>query len=166
MMFYNLIDISEESNLYKRSLFSLLNEFFGVKVKLYIYILKRLGYTNLKPLKLKDLNNKEKKKVDRILVDFETQIGPFAKRLYTQHREKLNSIPRRKSIRFMYGLPCNGQRTRTNAKTSKLRRPSYAKMSKKLRYILRDQLRRVQEEKRKFYKKRRRVHLRHYGFVL
>jgi len=96
------------------------NWFYGVGFYKFKYLAKILGLTSIKKSNLKLLKRKKfiysafKEDIFSKFV-----IGNSLLRKNRFYRESLNETECLRSIRFLKGLPCNGQRTQTNCRTSK-----------------------------------------------
>ena len=68
--------------------------------------------------RVKDLKKKKKKKLNDI-ISSKYRVEGDLKRLVTNNIKRLKDINSYKGLRHKAGLPANGQRTRTNARTRK-----------------------------------------------
>ena len=68
--------------------------------------------------RVKDLTEAEAQKINDLIGEHHTVEGDL-KRLVTNNIKRLNDINSYKGVRHKAGLPVNGQRTRTNARTRK-----------------------------------------------
>ena len=78
---------------------------------------KKLGFSS--NLKVKDLSKEQITKLIKLLEASNKIIGNDLKKLRLLKTKKLLSIKSYKGLRRKYGLPLRGQRTHTNAKTSR-----------------------------------------------
>jgi small subunit ribosomal protein S13 len=69
-------------------------------------------------IKAKDLSSEDWTKVSNIIkIKYKFLLDNEVKKNIHDNIQKLKNIKSYKGIRHLYGLPVNGQRTRTNAKT-------------------------------------------------
>lgn len=105
-----------------RSLIYVLNKIFGVGVYTAQKLVPKLG---LAPFhlnkKLSQLPPSFKEKLSELLEDIELNFGSFYKKEVVDQLASLNEIKNLRSFKYLNGLPIRGQRTKTNARTSKRR---------------------------------------------
>jgi len=78
-----------------------------------------LAAAKIKPTtRVKDLTEAEEQQLERVIANKYTVEGDL-KRLVTNNIKRLKDINSYKGLRHKAGLPVNGQRTRTNARTRK-----------------------------------------------
>ena len=68
--------------------------------------------------RVKDLTEAEEQKINDI-ISIKYQVEGDLRRLVTNNIKRINDINSNKGVRHKAGLPVNGQRTRTNARTRK-----------------------------------------------
>lgn len=93
-----------------------LKKFYGLNHKLIFKIFNFLGLNNTiktKELTKKKINSLKEYIIKNILIEEQ-----FKQQLYNNNKKQLY-IKLIKSLRKLKGLPVNGQRTKTNAKTTK-----------------------------------------------
>jgi small subunit ribosomal protein S13 len=103
-----------------KSIFFALTHVFGIGKPNSIFICKKLGFS--KNLKVKNLSKEQiQKLVSTIELSNLTLIGDL-KKFKALKIKNLLSIKSYKGLRLKQGLPVRGQRTHTNARTSRKRR--------------------------------------------
>jgi small subunit ribosomal protein S13 len=105
-----------------RSLYFILQKVFGVGLYRASKLISLLG---LPPLhlnkKLIDLPAVFRRKIYNVITQGPFLMGDAYKKDFQEKIEDLNNIKNLRTFNFMNGLPVRGQRTKTNARTSKLR---------------------------------------------
>jgi ribosomal protein S13 len=91
---------------------------FGIGIRHIKLIYKNIGL-NLENLKYKNIKTKQIKYIYKNENRF--IFGENLKNLKNSERTFINEVNNLKAVRFKLGLPCNGQRTQTNARTCKRR---------------------------------------------
>lgn len=104
---------------------------FGINFKRLKLIYKTIGL-NLTNLKYKNIKIKQIKYIYKNENRF--FFGENLKNLKKTERKFLNEINCLKSVRFKLGLPCNGQRTQTNARTCKNRQVEPKLLQRSVRF--------------------------------
>jgi ribosomal protein S13 len=126
-----------------------LKKIYGLNLLCIFRIGKILGIQKEKIWKYKFGNPKVLLRIRKLLYK-KFFIGARLKKILSLRRNFLRKFRIRRSIFFDYGLPVHGQRTKTNAKTSKSRGLNLINLKKK-KNILRFEQRNVKQKKK--YKK-------------
>lgn len=107
-----------ESELAKnKSVLFALKKIFGVGFKTSNIIIKKMGLSL--NFKIKHLSKDQTLKLISLLENSSLKLGNDLKKLKMINKKNLLSIKSYRGIRAYKGLPVRGQRTHTNAKTSK-----------------------------------------------
>jgi small subunit ribosomal protein S13 len=93
---------------------------FGLGIKKSKKIIKKLGFSH--NICLKDLSKLQLFNLMKIINCLIYNLGDNLKKLQTINFEKILKLKLIKAFRKLKGLPIRGQRTQTNAKTSKKRK--------------------------------------------
>ena len=102
-----------------KSVFFALTHIYGIgKVNSFL-ICKRLGFC--RNLKIKDLSKDQLNKLSKVVESLNIKLGSELKKLNILNIKKLISIKSYRGLRKIQGLPIRGQRTHTNARTSRKR---------------------------------------------
>lgn len=99
--------------------FLALSNIFGFGKSTSVLICKQLGFS--KNLRVKDISEKQKIKLIKTIEQLDLKLSSDLKKSRILAAKKLVSIKSYKGLRKFRGLPIRGQRTHTNAKTSKKR---------------------------------------------
>lgn len=102
-----------------KSVFLSLMHIYGLGKFNSLSICKRLGF--LKNLKVKNLSREQINKLIKTIEHLNIELASDLKKLKILSTKKLISIKSYKGLRKTRGLPIRGQRTHTNAKTSRKR---------------------------------------------
>jgi small subunit ribosomal protein S13 len=94
-----------------------LTKIYGIGPNNAKYICKSLGFTE--NIRTYQLTNIQTFKLSRLLDNLDINTGPDLKQQIVNFKKRLLNIKSYRGIRYNYGFPIRGQRTRTNAKTSK-----------------------------------------------
>lgn len=94
-----------------------LTSVYGIGLPFSKMLCKRLGFT--KSFLVKDLTDDRNARLTEIVNELDYDIQGDLLRQKKQERENLLSMKTYRGIRLRQGLPVRGQRTHTNAKTSK-----------------------------------------------
>jgi small subunit ribosomal protein S13 len=100
-----------------KSVYLTLIYIYGIGKSNSLLICKKLGFS--KNLKIKNISKEQTNQLIKTIENLKIKIGSDLKKLKTLNTKKLISIKSYKGIRKIRGLPIRGQRTHTNAKTSK-----------------------------------------------
>jgi small subunit ribosomal protein S13 len=92
---------------------------YGINISTAIFICKKLGFA--KNFKVKNLSQEQTSELLKLLEFSNIVIGSNLKKLKQVNLKKLISIKSYRGLRKTYGLPIRGQRTHTNARTSRKR---------------------------------------------
>ena len=103
-----------------KSIFFSLSSVFGIGKRRSFFICKKLGLSQ--NLKVKNLSAKQINKIFRTINSLNYIVASDLKRFNLLNYNKLVSIKSYKGLRRKRGFPIRGQRTHTNAKTSKKNR--------------------------------------------
>ena len=110
-----------ESELPKnKSIFFAMTYIFGLGKSTSLLFCKKLGFS--KNLKVKNLSREQIVKLIKIIESSNLIIASELKKLRLLKAKKLLSIKSYKGLRRKQGLPVRGQRTHTNARTSRKRK--------------------------------------------
>lgn len=101
----------------KKSLFIALKSIFGIGKYHSLIFCKKLGFT--KNLKVFELTQKQKFNLIKVIENSNILINSDLKLLLITEQKKLINIKSYRGLRKLKGFPVRGQRTRSNAKTSK-----------------------------------------------
>lgn len=112
-----MIYIFESKLSENKSVFLTLKYIYGINKTNSFLICKKLGFS--KNLKIKNLSKEQLNYLIKVLENLEIKIGSDLKKLKILNIKTLISIKSYKGIRIIKGLPIRGQRTHTNAKTSR-----------------------------------------------
>jgi small subunit ribosomal protein S13 len=112
-----MIYIFESKLSENKSVFLTLKYIYGIGKSNSFLICKKLGFS--KNLKIKNITKVQINQLINTIVNLKIKIGSDLKKLKVLNTKKLISIKSYKGIRKIRGLPIRGQRTHTNAKTSK-----------------------------------------------
>jgi small subunit ribosomal protein S13 len=105
-------DLTENKHLYIA-----LAHVYGIGNSQAMYFCKKLGLAS--DLKVKELSQSQKIKLERFIENSPLNINSDLKKFNSSAFKKLLNIKSYKGLRKYRGLPVRGQRTHTNAKTSK-----------------------------------------------
>jgi small subunit ribosomal protein S13 len=94
-----------------------LTKIYGIGPNNAKYICKNLGFTE--NICTHQLTETQTFKLSRFLNNLDINTGPDLKQQILIFKKRLLNIKSYRGIRYNYGFPIRGQRTRTNAKTSK-----------------------------------------------
>lgn len=100
-----------------KSLFFALLYIYGINKTTSLFICKNLGFS--KNLKLKDLSKEQISKLVKLIESLNLELASDLKKTRLLINKKLISIKSYRGLRKNQGLPVRGQRTHTNAKTSR-----------------------------------------------
>jgi len=100
-----------------KSMFFALQHIYGINKTSSLVICKKLGFS--KNLKLKDLSKEQINKLIKIIESLSLKLASDLKKTKLLINKKLISIKSYKGLRKNQGLPIRGQRTHTNARTSR-----------------------------------------------
>lgn len=100
-----------------KSVFFALTHVYGIGKKNSSYICKKLGFSI--NLKIKDLTQEQYFEIIRIIESSDLILNNELKKLKSLTLKNLVQIKSYKGLRRVRGLPVRGQRTHTNAKSSK-----------------------------------------------
>lgn len=103
-----------------KSIFFAMTRVFGLGKFEAFSICKRLGFS--KNLKVKDLSQEHLEKLVFIMDASDLVLMSDLKKIKSLNRKELISIKSYRGLRLKQGLPVRGQRTHTNARTSRKRR--------------------------------------------
>ena len=92
---------------------------YGLGKSISLLICKRLGFS--KNLKVKHLSKEQINKLVKTIENLDKELASDLKKLKILSTKKLVNIKSYKGLRKIKGLPIRGQRTHTNAKTSRKR---------------------------------------------
>ena len=92
---------------------------YGLGKSISLLICKRLGFS--KNLKVKHLSKEQINKLVKTIENLDKELASDLKKLKILATKKLVNIKSYKGLRKIKGLPIRGQRTHTNAKTSRKR---------------------------------------------
>lgn len=107
-----------ESNIpEKKSVFFALTHIYGINKFSAFFICKKLGL--IKNLKIKDLSDEQINRLLKVLDNSNILFGSNLRKIKQLNFKKLLFIKSYKGLRRNQGLPVRGQRTHTNAKTSR-----------------------------------------------
>jgi small subunit ribosomal protein S13 len=112
-----MIYIFESKLSENKSVFLTLKYIYGIGKSNSFLICKKLGFS--KNLKIKNITKVQINQLINTIENLKIKIGSDLKKLKVLNTKKLISIKSYKGIRKIRGLPIRGQRTHTNAKTSK-----------------------------------------------
>ena len=102
----------------KNNLYIELKKIYGINTYQSTYFCKKLGFT--KNIKLNELSEIKKLKLVETIENSNIKINTNLKKLQSFLHQKLIKIKSYRGIRYLKGYPVRGQRTHTNAKTTKL----------------------------------------------
>ncbi len=102
-----------------KSVFFALMYIYGMGKKNSFLICKKLGFSI--NLKVKDLSKEQVNKLIKIVEFLNIKLTSDLKKFKLFDKTKLASIKSYRGLRLQKGLPVRGQRTHTNAKTSRKR---------------------------------------------
>jgi small subunit ribosomal protein S13 len=94
-----------------------LTKIYGIGPNNAKYICKNLGFTE--NVRTHQLTSIQIFKLSKFLDNLDINTGPDLKQHILHFKKRLLNIKSYRGIRHNYGFPVRGQRTRTNAKTSK-----------------------------------------------
>ena len=100
-----------------KSIFFALTKIYGINLNTSIIICKKLGFS--KNLKIKNLTDKQEKKIIFITNRLNININNKLKKLKTIQVKNLISMKSYRGLRRLKRFPVRGQRTRSNASTAK-----------------------------------------------
>jgi len=123
-----MISLLEIERLKNESIFSLLISFYGIGKLKAKFICKRVGFS--KNLKSKHLSYEQKNKLIKVVSNLNKELTSDSKKSEILNLKKAILIKFYKGFRKGKGLPVRGQRTRSNAKTSKKRLSKNLKICK------------------------------------
>jgi small subunit ribosomal protein S13 len=107
-----------ESELSENKLvFIALTKIYGLGLEKSLFLCKSLGLS--KNIKIKDLSKDQINKILKLVEQLNLNIGSELKKIKLIISKNLISIKTYRGLRRYQGLPVRGQRTHTNAKTSK-----------------------------------------------
>ena len=113
MIFLNEIKLNE-----KKLLYISLQQFYGISRFTSFYIIKKLGLSiNFRTY---DLSDNHKLKLSFLMKNSKILISSDLKKIKFFSKKKLIDIKTYRGYRKLQGFPVRGQRTRSNAKTSKI----------------------------------------------
>lgn len=112
-----MIYIFESKLSENKSVFLTLKYIYGINKTNSFLICKKLGFS--KNLKIKNLTKEQLNYLIKVLENLEIKIGSDLKKLKILKTKTLISIKSYRGLRIIKGLPVRGQRTHTNAKTSR-----------------------------------------------
>lgn len=92
---------------------------FGFGKQSSLFICRKLGFS--KNLVIKNLSKKQKNTLITKIENLKKELGSELKKINALKLKRLVSIKCYRGLRMTKGLPVRGQRTHTNAKTSKKR---------------------------------------------
>lgn len=101
----------------KKSVYFALKKIFGIGNRSSIYFSKKLGFSV--NLKIFELSLEHKLKLVRCIENSDVIINSELKRTLSNAKKILIEIKSYKGLRRLKGFPVRGQRTRSNAKTSR-----------------------------------------------
>lgn len=104
----------------KKSIFFAMTQIFGIGKSQAFFICKKLGFS--KNLKVKSLSKEQTQKLVSFIENSNLVLVGDLKKFKLLKLKKLLSIKSYKGLRLKQGLPVRGQRTHTNARTSRKRR--------------------------------------------
>ena len=110
----------ETKLLENKSIFFALNSIYGVGKAKSFKICKRLGFSI--NLKVKNLSEEHILKVSKLIESSDSAVAGELRKIQALNFKRLLSIKSYRGIRRIKGLPVRGQRTHTNAKSSRRRR--------------------------------------------
>lgn len=106
----------------KRSLNYLFSKCFGIGFHRTQKIITKLGLPiNQLKKKLQHLPRSFRDKIYSVLLECDFEMGASLRRSVTKRLKTLNALKNLRSFNYLNGLPVRGQRTKTNARTSKRR---------------------------------------------
>jgi small subunit ribosomal protein S13 len=94
-----------------------LTQIYGINKPSSVKICKKLGFSS--NLKIKDLSKEQTSKLLKVIESLNMELAGELKKIKLLTLKKLINIKSYKGFRRNQGLPIRGQRTHTNAKTSK-----------------------------------------------
>jgi small subunit ribosomal protein S13 len=100
-----------------KSVFFALTYVYGINKTNSLFICKTLGFS--KNLKIKDLSKEQISKLIKIIESLNIDLASDLKKIKLLTSKKLIFIKSYRGLRKNQGLPVRGQRTHTNAKTSR-----------------------------------------------
>jgi small subunit ribosomal protein S13 len=102
-----------------------LTSIFGIGNTRSILICKKLGF--LLTFKVQNISKNQLDKLTNLIKNISSQvvIGEQLKKAIKKNKKKLISIKSYKGIRLKKGLPAHGQRTHSNARTTKLNKNTF-----------------------------------------
>lgn len=103
----------------KKSVFFSLTDIYGIGRSNASFVCKKLGFS--KNLKFKNLSKEQINKLIKIIESLNKELASDLKKSEILRIKTLVSIKSQRGLRRIKGLPLRGQRTHTNAKTSKKR---------------------------------------------
>lgn len=106
-----------ENNLLNKHVNLALTSIYGVGKYKALYFCKQCGFSS--NLKILDLSEAQKKNLTIMILDSTFILDSELKKLVLKFKKRLINIKSYRGLRRLQGLPVRGQRTHTNAKTSK-----------------------------------------------
>lgn len=103
-----------------KSIFFAMTHIFGIGTFNSLFLCKKLGFSH--NLKLKNMSKEQILKLVNMIESSNLTITGDLKKLKSQNLKNLFSIKSYRGLRLKQGLPVRGQRTHTNARTSRKRR--------------------------------------------
>lgn len=100
-----------------KSVIFALQTVFGIGKNTSLLICKKIGFSN--NIKIKDLSEDQYKELVDIVNSLDLNLASDLKKFNSIQLKKLVNIKSYKGLRKLKGLPVRGQRTHTNAKTSR-----------------------------------------------
>lgn len=100
-----------------KSVFFALKYIYGIGAFNSLKICRKLGFSS--NLKIQDLSKEQITLISKSVEKFNFSLTNDLKKIKLSQRQKLISIKSYRGLRKLQGLPVRGQRTHTNAKTSK-----------------------------------------------
>lgn len=94
-----------------------LTNIFGIGINQANSLCKKLGFSQ--KLKSKDLSKNQKIKLEKLVKKVNLVIKADLRRVVLDTKKRLLSIRLQRAVRSRQGFPIRGQRTHTNAQTSK-----------------------------------------------
>jgi small subunit ribosomal protein S13 len=101
----------------KKSVFFALTYIYGINKTHSLFICKTLGFS--KNFKIKNLSKEQISKLVKLIEFLNIDIASDLKKIKLMSFKKLISIKSYRGLKKNQGLPVRGQRTHTNAKTSR-----------------------------------------------
>ena len=103
-----------------KSVFFALTHIYGISKINSFLICKKLGFC--RNLKTKNLSKDQFNKLSKVVEVLNLELGSDLKKLNLLNTKKLISIKSYRGLRRIQGFPVRGQRTHTNARTSRKRK--------------------------------------------